>query len=377
MALGGAYGGGGLEGGMGVPRIADKDDGTLAIFADFAALQTYYNGVGIEKPEPGYAAVVGTTDVNGELATLVAAYVWNFDKDKWENVVNDLIGQAGKDGRATIMRGLYSNTATYNRADLVRYQAVGGSNKIGLYQCLVDGTVGKTPNTEAEWILLLEETYIAPVHREFKVELLVTSTPSSPAAIDGAFTEAVLKWNVQQWSADDERITQVQITDPDGNNTVATAAQLRAQEVTVSKRGGWTRPVGSHTVRFTVAFTTSKGTVKRVTHDLAFNNRYYYGYSDLGDTGTPLTVAEVLTASKFGVGNTATFPQTLTITRTQDTEAYGYLLVSKQSVLPDEYDLRLFPVLGKQGELRIRGVDYQIYRTFNKTHATSLTVRAK
>ena len=68
--------------GVGALTIAKKADGKDAVFADLAALKTYYNTH--PKPSSSEAAVVGTTNPDGSVATITMPYVWNSDTSKWD-----------------------------------------------------------------------------------------------------------------------------------------------------------------------------------------------------------------------------------------------------------------------------------------------------
>ena len=372
MSLGGAYGEGVAIAGLGVPRIARKADGNYAVFNNFAAIQTFYRN--IDKPERGYAAIVGTVDANGNVATVTAAYVWDYDNDEWDSVVTDLIGA---DGEAPIMQGVFdaSKAGGYVEPQLVRYDNP-ISKKPGVYQCISGTATNALPTDGTKWALMWEEEGVPlPTHKNFKVELLFTPTPASPVTVLGTFTKVNFKWNIKELSASDEKINRVRITQPDNTVTTATAAQLAASEVEITKN--WTRPANGHTLSFSVEFTTDKGNSVTQTASLRWQNRYYYGYSALGAAGTPLTSAEVKNAAKFTVGNSATYPNSLDVRRVATTLAYGYILLSRQDVLPDTWDMRGYPILHKQGTLAIDGVTYQVYRTVSQTHTNDLKLFAE
>lgn len=363
MSLGGAYGGQGLSGGMGVPRIARKADGKYAIFADYTALAAYYNTH--DKPTSDYAACVGTTNADGSIATLTAAYVWSLKETRWDAVPTDLRGADGSNGLTPTMRGAWT-AGTYRVPDMVRYQSP-GSNKFGIYQCVVASTTNNP--THSDWLLMFEESYIAPIHRKFDFEPVLTTVPTAVPALGTPYTRATVSWNVKEWLTDLERVTAVVITRPDGVQHSCNTAEIAAQQLVINTNIN--KPQDSFRGEFIIEVQTSLNNTVTKSVYVNWNSKYYYGFSSLGDVGTPMTEA----GAKLLTDATATtYPNSLTIARAGATSMFAYLIIPADTKLPTEYVMGGISLLFKHGTVTIDGYAYQIYRTNSKTHTTSLNV---
>lgn len=116
--------------GVGALLIAKKTDGKDAVFSTLDTLKTYYNAN--PKPAPDSAAIVGTTNTDGSVATITMPYVWNPSTNAWDSIVTNFKGDPGDGGTAD----LTALIKTYGNDGRVRFDE---NNKHFYFEVLQNG----------------------------------------------------------------------------------------------------------------------------------------------------------------------------------------------------------------------------------------------
>lgn len=96
--------------GVGALLIAKKLDGKDAVFSDLNALKAYYTTNPTALPNSNSAAIVGTANPDGTVATITIAYVWDDNTKTWNAVATNFKGDKGDKGDAGDETNLIDDT---------------------------------------------------------------------------------------------------------------------------------------------------------------------------------------------------------------------------------------------------------------------------